>query len=182
MPADLLVYAMPESPRCRIRLRLPTGAELETEGEAEFVRAESQRLIEIIERGPRATGTVDGPRKTAPSAPLPELWREVAEPQKGGLVLRSRPAAGDIEEACLLLLAAARNLLSSERPTATQLARWLRMSGCPFKRLDRVLADAIRRNDVLAAGNRRSRRYELTPSGLAKAGLAAHRLAQKISG
>ena len=152
---------------------------METEGEAEFVRQESQRLYALIGQAPQTPGMA---ARTPAQETLPALWNEVAEVQKGGLTLRSKPSAGNIEEACLLLLASARHLLDTEKPTATQLARWLRQSGCPFDRLDRVLNDAVKRGEILAAGHRRSRRYELTHSGLSKAALAAHRLAQKIAG
>lgn len=165
---------MAESPPCRIRLRLPSGAELETEGAADFVRRESERLLGIIGHSPAAAALA-----AAPASPE-SLWKEVAEPQSGGLALKAKPASASLEEVCILLLGAAKTLVGQDKPTATQLARWLRQSGCPFKRLDRVLAEPVRKAEVLAYGFKRSRRYELTPAGQSKASLLAIRAAQAL--
>lgn len=152
---------------CRIRLKLPSGAEIEAEGGEEFVKSEAQRLLAILET-PAARAQPDASRA---------VWNEVAEPHPKGLVLRSKASPGMEQDACLLLLGAARALLSQTKPTATQLASWLRLSGTPVKRMDRILNEAVRKGDILASGARRSRRYELTAAGVRRANLQAVQLA-----
>lgn len=165
---------MPEE-SCRIRLKLPSGAEIETEGGQEFVKAESQRLLDYLQQA-----------LTPPPTPPPQreetarsVWKKIAEVQNGDLILRSVPAESQPENACLLLLAAAKSLLSQDKPTATMIAKWLRRSGRPPRRLDRALAGAVRQGDINASGAKRSRRYELTPAGLHRAALLAYQHLQK---
>ena len=101
----------------------------------------------------------------------------VAQLQNDALVLSSITQK-DPEQACLLLLGAARELLGQDKPTATLLAKWLRRSGSPVGRLDRALNPAVRRGEILASGAKRSRRYALTPAGYRKALLAAYQTIQ----
>ena len=156
----------------RLRLRLPDGAEFEAEGSAEFVSAE--RLEFLGGRGPRAAGAG---APDAAGAPEP-AWERIIEAKGPVLQLRTKlPGEGAEREACLILLAAARGILRLSKPTSAQLARWLRASGYPIGRVDRVIADAVSQGEILASGTRRARRYELSGPGLAK----GWRLAQKLS-
>ena len=163
----------------RVRLKLPNGAELEAEGEAEFVRREREEFL--IRQTP-----VSGP-ETGVAGPTREPrvdWNAVVEARSGGLTLRGKIAGGDKagKDACLTLLMASDKLLSQPKPTSAMLAKWLRTSGYPVGRMDRMLQDAISQGELLSTGSRRSRRYELTASGKIKALLLAEGLTAAVLG
>jgi len=163
----------------RVRLKLPNGAELEVEGDAEFVRAEREEFV--LRQTPAGGGAADagGPQRE----PRVE-WNAVVEAKSGGLTLRGKIQGGDKagKDACLVLLMASERLLSQPRPTATMVAKWLRASGYPIGRMDRVLQDAIAQGELLSSGSRRSRRYELTATGKLKALLMAEQLTATVLG
>lgn len=161
----------------RVRLKLPNGAELEAEGDAEFVRQERAEFLirQTPVPGSPETGTGREPRVD---------WSAVVEARKGGLTLRGKIPGGDKagKDACLVLLMASDRLLSQPKPTAAMLAKWLRASGHPIGRMDRTLQDAISQGELLSTGSRRSRRYELTASGKIKALLMAESLTAAVLG
>ncbi len=162
----------------RVRLKLPNGAELEAEGDAEFVRQE--RADFILRQTPL-------PAAGAPLEPGREPrvdWNAVVEARDGGLTLRGKIPGGDKggKDACLVLIMAAERLLSHPKPTATMLAKWLRASGYPVGRMDRTLQDAISQGELLSTGSRRSRRYELTASGKIKALLLSEQATAVVLG
>lgn len=163
----------------RVRLKLPSGAELEAEGDAEFVRREREEFV--LRQTPLEGG--------AAGAPVPQReprvdWNAVVEARAGGLTLRGKIPGGDKggKEAALVLLLASERLLSLPRPTATLLGKWLRASGYPVGRMDRTLLDAVNQGELLSSGSRRSRRYELTASGKIKALLLAETLTHTVLG
>ena len=157
---------MPESPR--VRLKLPNGAEFEATGDPDFIRSERSAFLQL-QRSPAA-------ENTAPGASLAD-WNAIVESEGGALQLRAKLKNDKThKDACLVLLAAARQLLHLKRPTAAQIARWLRASGYPVGRVDRAISDALERGEMLASGSRRARRYELTGPGLVKAALLAEQL------
>lgn len=159
----------------RLRLRLPDGAEFEAEGSAEFVSAE--RLEFLGGRGAKPAGAAAGDLAGGPEP----AWERIIEAKGPVLQLRTKlPGEGAEREACLILLAAARGILRLTKPTSAQLARWLRASGYPIGRVDRVIADAVSQGEILASGTRRARRYELSGPGLAKGWRLAHKLAVHI--
>ncbi|TBR24823.1 hypothetical protein EPO15_03305 [bacterium] len=159
----------------RLRLRLPDGAEFEAEGTADFVAAERREFL-----GGRGGKTGAGSAASPESAPEP-VWETLIETKGPVLQLRTKlPGEGAEREACLILLAAARGILRQAKPTSAQLARWLRASGYPIGRVDRVIQDAVSQGEILASGTRRARRYELSGPGLAKGWRLAHRLAAHI--
>lgn len=161
----------------RIRLKLPNGAELEAEGDAEFVRAERAEFLILQSPAPGAPAGASGREPKVD-------WNAVVEARSGGLTLRGKLPGGDKEgrDACLVLLMASERLLSQPKPTATMVAKWLRASGYPIGRMDRTLADAIAQGELLSTGSRRSRRYELTAAGKIKALLLAERLTATVLG
>lgn len=162
----------------RLRLRLPNGAELEAEGDAEFIRAERAEFL--ILQSPAPVAPAGGVGKKEPKVD----WNAIVEARSGGLTLRGKLSGADKEgrDACLVLLIASERLLSQPKPTATMLAKWLRASGYPIGRMDRTLADAIAQGELLSTGSRRSRRYELTAAGKIKALLLAERLTATVLG
>lgn len=163
----------------RVRLKLPNGAELEAEGDAEFVRQERAEFMIQQAPSPEAKAAEAGfgrePRVD---------WNAVVEAKRGGLTLRGKLPGGDKggKDACLVLLMASDRLLSQPRPTAASLAKWLRISGYPVSRMDRTLQDSISQGELLSTGSRRSRRYELTASGKIKALLLAEQLTAAVLG
>lgn len=161
----------------RVRLKLPNGAELEAEGDAEFVKAEREDFIL------RQTPVAAAPGAESGREPRVD-WNAVTEAKAGGLVLRGKIQGGDKagRDACLVLLMASERLLSQPRPTATLLAKWLRSSGYPIGRMDRTLQDAVAQGELLSSGSRRSRRYELTAAGKIKALLLAEQLTLTVLG
>ncbi|MEK7234161.1 MAG: hypothetical protein AAB268_10125 [Elusimicrobiota bacterium] len=161
----------------RVRLKLPNGAELEAEGEAEFVRQEREEFV--LRQTPPAGAATGGAR----GEPRVE-WSAVVEAKSGGLTLRGKIQGGDKagKDACLVLLMASERLLNQPRPTATMVAKWLRASGYPIGRMDRTLQDAISQGELLSSGSRRARRYELTATGKIKALLLAEQLTATVLG
>ena len=161
----------------RVRLKLPNGAELEVEGDAEFVRREREEFV--LRQTPAAAGAADTPGRE------PRVdWNAVVEAKSGGLVLRGKIPEGDKagRDAALVLLIASEKLLSQPKPTSAMLAKWLRASGYPVGRMDRTLQDAMAQGELLSSGSRRSRRYELTASGKIKGLLLAERLTLTVHG
>ena len=160
----------------RVRLKLPNGAELEVEGDAEFVRQEREEFV--LRQTPLAAAAGGAQRE-----PRVE-WNAVVETRSGGLTLRGKILGGDKagKDACLVLLMASERLLNQPKPTATVVAKWLRASGYPIGRMDRTLQDAISQGELLSSGSRRSRRYELTATGKIKALLLAEQLTLTVLG
>src|SRR5579859_6632773 len=112
----------------RVRLRLSNGAEFEASGDPEFIRSERSAFLSL-QKEPAAQ------EKTHQKASLAD-WEAVAEAQAGSLQLRAKLKNDKShKDACLVLLAAAQRLLNLKRPTAAQLARWLRASGYPIGRV-----------------------------------------------
>ncbi|MBI3296682.1 MAG: hypothetical protein HYZ75_00855 [Elusimicrobia bacterium] len=162
-----------ETPQHRLRLRLPDGAEFEAQGTPEFVSTERREFL-----GARQT-PLSGAQDPA-KPPAEPAWETLIEVKGPVLQLRSKiQGAGAERDACLILIAAAKSVFRQQKPTASQLARWLRASGYPIGRVDRVIATAVTQGEILASGTRRARR-ELSGPGLAKGWRLAHRLANHI--
>lgn len=164
----------------RIRLRLPDGTELEAEGSPEFVRQESRELLEGLRKSPPKTPSADAPEVFG----QPNIaWDSITETHGRNIQLRAKLAAAKSEkDACLVLLAASQKILNQPKPTATQLAKWLRSSGYPIIRMDRALQDGVTQGEILSSGSRRARRYELTAPGRLKAFILANQLTATITG
>jgi hypothetical protein len=166
----------------KLRLKLPDGTEFEAEGAPDFVRAERQ---EFMARLKTQSGPSFAPQSQAKTGTGPEIpWDAMIE-HKGhhDIHLRAKlPGNRPLKDACLVLLAASQELLHQPKPTAAQLAKWLRVSGYPVQRMDRALQEGMAQGELLASGSRRARRYELTGPGRIKAFLLSHQLATAING
>jgi hypothetical protein len=157
--------------KARLKLRLPSGLELEAEGAQDFVSAQIQELLRLTEPAEKASE----PRAE------PEPLARILDQDGSDLELRALPAGrGDPQDACLALILGAETRLGQPKPTAAQLAKWLRKSGFKIKRMDRILSEALRAGRILASGTRRSRRYELSTKGRIQALLACERLARAL--
>lgn len=166
--------------RCRLRLKLADGAELEAEGTAEFVERQREAFLGPAPQPPASTRAAAGP--LAAGAEPRIAWEAVAEIRGRDLTLRGKlPSPAGELEACLVLLAAGHRLLNTPKPTSTQLAKWLRTSGYPIGRMDRALQAAVQGGQLLSSGSRRARRYELTASGRLKALILADQLTRRAT-
>ena len=178
---------MPSEKDCRIRLRWPSGAEFEAEGPAEFVAQESKDFLLSLHDGSKVAGNSGS--SASPTSATDRLsgepkivWDEIADIKGKALQLRAKLSADKGErEACLVLMACAQKRFNEPKPTATQLAKWLRRSGYPVGRMDRALQDAVAQGEILASGSRRARRYELTSPGRLKALLLAEALTKTVT-
>ena len=194
--------------RFHIRIKLPNGAELEASGPQEYVQKEREAFLEAHKSGKLAASTQNlftnmaagsgAPASIhggAGSAQQPSgspqaagirspIWDSIIEVTRGmNIQLRAKFLGNKTDrDACLVLLAASQRLLNQPKPTAGQLARWLRSSGYPIQRVDRAIADGIDTGEILSSGSRRARRYELTGPGRIKAFLLAQQLTQLVVG
>jgi hypothetical protein len=159
----------------RLKLRWPNGAELEAEGTPEFIRQERSEFLGQLAAPAAGTALQD------PNVPNID-WEAVTERRGRHLALRGKLHGSTEKEACLVLLAAAQKLLNEPKPTASQVAKWLRGSGYPISRVDRALQTAVSAGEVLSSGTRRARRYELTAHGRLRAYILANQLTGLITG
>jgi hypothetical protein len=162
-----------DAEKSRVRLKLPSGLEVEAEGQPEFVRAQVNDLLRFAEPAAKAAGPQ--------LPPEPEALEKILDQTGAELALRALPpGTGDPQDACLALILGSEKRLGQPKPTAAQLAKWLRKSGFSILRMDRSLKRAVINGHILASGSRRSRRYELSQKGRIQALLAAERLARTI--
>jgi hypothetical protein len=172
-----------DRPQHRIRLKLPGGAEFEAEGSPEFVHNERLEFLSSLQRTPPETAGGGHSLPPGPAGAPQIAWEAITEFKGRHIHLRAKLPAGKTEkDACLVLMAASHKLLNQPKPTATQLAKWLRSSGYPVMRMDRALLDAVTQGDILSSGSRRARRYELTNPGRLKAFILADQLTSLITG
>lgn len=167
---------MDKDQRRRLRIRWPNGAEFEAEGSPEFIQAERAQFLAELSR-PQAASPEEGLQE-----PPHISWEAVTELKGRHLQLRAKLPGKSEQEACLILLAASQKLLNEPKPTASQLAKWLRGSGYPVLRMDRALQEAVAGGLILSSGSRRARRYELTAPGRMKAFILANELTALITG
>ncbi len=170
----------------KLRIRFPNGFEFEALGPEEFIKEQLKNFL-----GQNPTPTMPDletkvehgypNNKAISDSPIKIQWEKIAEKSQNDLLLRSKlENIGQAAEACLVLIAASKNLINNPRPSALELARWLRKSGYPIARVDRILQNAAKNGDILVSGSRRGRRYELSPSGRLKALLIAEKLNRRI--
>lgn len=169
--------------RDRLRLKLPDGAEFEAEGSPDFIRSERAEFMSSLPRASAGTAPSD-PYQASKSGQEPNIaWDTLTERKGHDIHLRAKlPGDKSQKDACLVLLAASQKLLNQPKPTAAQLAKWLRISGYPVQRMDRALQEGVSRGEILSSGSRRARRYELTAPGKLKAMLLAYQLMTHIHG
>ncbi len=171
------VMSLPDdNPAKKLRLRFPNGFEFEALGPEEFIKEQIQRFLGQQNNNSTTTGP-----ETESGNPAKIQWEKIAEKSQNDLLLRSKlENLGQAAEACLVLMAASKNLANNPRPSALELARWLRRSGYPIDRIDRIIKNAVKIGDILISGSRRGRKYELSPGGRLKALLIAEKLSQRI--
>jgi hypothetical protein len=163
--------------RRRLRIRWPNGAEFEAEGSSEFIQVERAQFLADLAGIPGAASPEESLQE-----PPHISWEAVTELKGRHLQLRAKLPGKSEQESCLILLAASQKLLNEAKPTASQLAKWLRGSGYPVLRMDRALQEAVAGGLILSSGSRRARRYELTAPGRMKAYILANELTALITG
>ena len=176
----------------KLRLRFPNGFEFEALGSEEFIKEQLQSFLgqekNLSSTAPPQTKTESGgspgnKNNSNGDNPIGIQWEKIAEKAQNDLLLRNKlENLGQAAEACLILMAASKDMANQPRPSALELARWLRKSGYPIARIDRILQNAVKNGDILVSGSRRGRKYELSPSGRLKAFLIAEKLSQRITG
>lgn len=165
----------------KLKVKLEGGREFEAEGPRDFLEEQIQKFYSIPP-GPKELKNGSSAPPEAETA-AKALWEAVSERKSGTrIALKSKLKQESSEkEAAITLLEAAQTLLNIERPTASHLTKWLRDSGYPVTRIDRILQESIKKGELLASGSRRARRYQLTPQGRRKAVQLAQELAAAIS-
>lgn len=172
----------------KLRLRFPDGLEFEATGTEDFIKEQLQAFLNKKEQHP-SSKEFQKPLHQESSEPTKQYnpaqidWGKIAEISGENLLLRSKlEPFGQEAEACLILIAASKDLANNPKPSALQLARWLRKSGYPVTRIDRVLQTTAKNGDILISGSRRARKYELSPTGKLKALLIAEKLSRRLTG
>ena len=121
--------------------------------------------------GPRIPAVLaDKPHNTA------RAW-EILLKEEGDLVILRKKMRLSPQEAALLLVAGARALLQKPQFSALLLAQAMRKSGFGEGRLDRILAGEMKNGYLISSGSKRSRSYQATNEGFARAFVLAERLA-----
>ncbi|MBI5631114.1 MAG: hypothetical protein HY921_09545 [Elusimicrobia bacterium] len=172
---------MPEDKPHRIKIKWPNGAEFEAEGTPEFIYRERREFTSLWNRPGSVETSLYGPQNALGHPNI--AWDVLTEAKGRNIQLRAKLSQDKSEkDACLVLLAASQKLLNQPKPTATQLAKWLRASGYPILRMDRALQEGVAKGEILSSGSRRARRYELTAPGRLKAYILANQLTAAITG
>ena len=108
------------------------------------------------------------------------LWEELIKREGEMLILR-RKSHLTAQEAALLILAGAKHLVGADNYRAILLSKSLQESGFEIGRLDRLLGDLIKESYISAQGSKRSRSYQLTPTGFARAFVLAEKRIGEIN-
>ena len=125
----------------------------------------------LIATSPRIPAVLaDKPHNTA------RAW-EILLKEEGDLVILRKKMRLSPQEAALLLVAGARALLQKPQFSALLLAQAMRKSGFGEGRLDRILAGEMKNGYLISSGSKRSRSYQATNEGFARAFVLAERLA-----
>lgn len=102
---------------------------------------------------------------------------EIILKEEGELVVLRKKMRLSPSEAALILVAGARALLQKPQFGALLLAQAMRKSGFTEGRLDRTLAGEIKNGYLISSGSKRSRNYQATNEGFARAFVLVERLA-----
>ncbi len=181
--------------RHRLRIRHPSGAEFEAEGDVDFILSEKREFVSNICQQQARTGQagpasepaqkdrdahepggkaapaegLQGPASQASQGQGLEIWHKIAVFKQNILVLTIKSPEIAKSQAPLLIIAAAQNLGSLREYPAIRLSKSMKASGYLPERLDRLLIQSIKEGRITASGMKRNRSYRLTPRGLAEA-------------
>lgn len=161
------------------------GQEFEAEGPSDLVTRQFEAFRLLIQGDPIVAGERPphpaGSRRrdsTTPQEPPPHEGHRDANlatlfrvsPQTQLLSLRQPPMGKCPEaDAVLLLLLGHKRLRNEEDVPVTVITEALKQSGCPVKRLDRILTIYTKDHSVVRSGRGKGGKYRLTNLGLKKA-------------
>ena len=174
-----------ENNNLKIRFKLPSGEEFEAEGPREFIDQERAKFLALVNHHlvvPQPTLMPALQPQTKPTAQhSTELffWEKLLKEDGSTLVLRHK-TKWSAQETALVLLAGARVLLKQPAYPALELARSLIACGIEEGRLDRLLASEIQAGRIVGEGIKRSRTYQLTNEGFARAFVLAEKLLKDL--
>ena len=174
----------------KLRVKID-GQEFEAEGQSDLVSRQFEAFRLMIQgagSAPVRHVSSDTGRPLSPVVPedghaergrhdedLAQLFH--VSPQSQLLSLRQPPAGKYPEaDAVLLLLLGHTRLRNEEDVPVTILMEALKQSGCPVKRLDRILTVYTKDHSVLRSGRGKGGKYRLTNLGLKKADVMAGKL------
>ncbi len=173
----------------KIRFRLPNGEEFEAQGPREFIERERNYFLTLIGAAKAAPPATPAMAHQAPqlavvtpvNTPHTELylWEKLLK-EDGNLLTLRRKTKLSAQEVALILLAGARVLLKKPAYPALDLAHSLKACGIDAGRLDRLLAGEIQAGRMVGEGTKRSRTYQLTNEGFAKAFALAENLLKQM--
>ena len=168
----------------KIRFKFPSGEEFEAEGSLEFIETQRNYFLALLEKQKAAPASAvqtpapqpqNNPETALGRAYNPHLWEDLLR-QDDNLVFLRKKHKISAAQAVFLLLAGAKMLLNKDACSALELSRALKLSGIETGRLDRLLRGEISTGRLQAAGAKRSRLYQLSPTGLAYASVLAEKL------
>ena len=160
----------------KLKLKLPSGAEFEAEGGREFVAAEKDSFLAIAKEcgGPAGIQRNEAPEVGKTIA----IWQKIAGIRDNSIILKAK--APDPADAALIIAAIAQISAGISPYSSLELSKSLKKSGYFRGRIDRLVAGEIRNGRITATGTKRNRAYQLTPKGLARAFVAASKLANEL--
>lgn len=108
-----------------------------------------------------------------------EIWEKLCKTEGETVFLRRKHRLLTPSYAALLVLAGAKTLLNTSQYSALALAKSMKQAGFlgEGERLDRVLAAEIRQKIITFSGQKRSRSYQLSDEGFARAYIFAQKIA-----
>lgn len=174
-----------ENNNLKIRFKLPSGEEFEAEGPREFIDQERAKFLALVNHHPAAPQPALTPALQPQTKPTDQhhtelfFWEKLLKEDGSTLVLR-RKTKWTAQETALVLLAGARVLLKQPAYPALELARSLIACGIEEGRLDRLLASEIQAGRIVGEGIKRSRTYQLTNEGFARAFVLAEKLLKEL--
>ncbi|MDT7041296.1 hypothetical protein [Candidatus Nitronereus thalassa] len=143
------------------------------------IKAKENPAGNAQEPGPPLPGRSPQKLNSAPNLPLHKLFTH--DPTTSQLTPRViSPGRANAEETILLLLLGCRELKNQLEVPALQLNRILKLIGGTQSRLDRVLADSLKKQWLLKSGRGKGGKYRLTTLGIEKAQSKAQELAALI--
>ena len=186
---------MMTKPQGTFKLRVKIdGQEFEAEGQSDLVSRQFEAFRLMIQgAGSASVRQVDHPDTGRPLRPLErqDVHAEAGRPDvdlaklfqvspQTQLLSLRQPPGGEYPEAdaVLLLLLGHKRLRNEEDVPVTVLTEALKQSGCPVKRLDRILTIYTKDHSVLRSGRGKGGKYRLTNLGLKKVGAIAAQLRQ----
>jgi len=162
------------------------GQEFEAEGPSDLVTRQFEAFRLLIQEAPVVAGERPahpaGSRhrdSTTPQEPAPHAHHDAnlatlfrVSPQTQLLSLRQPPVGKYPEADAVLLLLLGHKLLRNEEDVpVTVITEALKQSGCPVKRLDRILTIYTKDHSVVRSGRGKGGKYRLTNVGVKKAEL-----------